>query len=323
MPAEQQGVQRQQTRQQKQKQQQPQKHSQQRHQQQSEDENGDAARMVGRALVLPSQHQLSPRAQRSQQQQQSQGEEEQQGRQRSCKVAAGEDKQGSGAGGSKQQQRSKAQQAAAAAKAPAQRKPRRSKKQIAEDEAAAAAAAAAAEAEAAAVAAPPNKLQAIHDALDANRELQGRLRRLLASTDRAIDRNATVLLRVSAGGRARGARMYACMWLSFREADCAAWMAMQPSRRHVSSLGDPNAPATMATPLPRSSQQVRALRAKKAAPPAVATVPVSAEPSQLQAPIGTSWFWGGASGGGGGGGQLPPNPDAEELKSLYQHLPFR
>lgn len=70
------------------------------------------------------------------------------------------------------------------------------------------------------------------------------------------------------------------------------------------------------------------MKAKKNAPPAVGTVPVTtAEPgAQLQAPIGSSWFWGGAAGGGtaaGAASRVPPNPDAEALKPLYQHLPFR
>lgn len=69
-------------------------------------------------------------------------------------------------------------------------------------------------------------------------------------------------------------------------------------------------------PLP----QVRTLAAKKAAPPAVATVPIRGEPTQALAPTGGSWFWGGAA---GGGAEPPPNPDAEELRPLYQHLPFR
>lgn len=67
--------------------------------------------------------------------------------------------------------------------------------------------------------------------------------------------------------------------------------------------------------------QVRSLKAKKSAPPAVATVAASAEPAQLQAPIGTSWFWGGSAGAGGQG--VPPNPDAQALLPLYSHLPFR
>lgn len=66
------------------------------------------------------------------------------------------------------------------------------------------------------------------------------------------------------------------------------------------------------------TKQVRELRAKKSAPPPVATVPVTAEPAQLQAPVGASWFWGGQGGGG-----PEPNPDAADLKPLFQHLPFR
>ena len=72
---------------------------------------------------------------------------------------------------------------------------------------------------------------------------------------------------------------------------------------------------------------MRTLAAKKTAPPTVATVPLTSESVQLQAPVGSSWFWGGSSAAGGaaGGfaGELPPNPDAEELRPLYQRLPFR
>lgn len=92
-------------------------------------------------------------------------------------------------------------------------------------------------------------------------------------------------------------------------------------------------PASSPSALPHSTShthtphaaQVRALRAKKSAAPAVAAVATAAQPAQLQAPIGTSWFWGAGGGGPGAGlgGPVPPNPDAADLRPLYEHLPFR
>lgn len=75
-----------------------------------------------------------------------------------------------------------------------------------------------------------------------------------------------------------------------------------------------------------SPLQVRAVRAQKLAPPPVAAVPLAAAEAAAQqpAPVGASWFWGSAgAGGAAGGSQVPLYPDAEDLKPLYQHLPFR
>ncbi len=53
-------------------------------------------------------------------------------------------------------------------------------------------------------------------------------------------------------------------------------------------------------------------------------MPLTSEAAQLQAPVGGSWFWGGGPAAeGAGAGELPPNPDAQELRPLYQRLPFR
>jgi hypothetical protein len=132
-------------------------------------------------------------------------------------------------------------------KPPPQRKGRKSRA-AAQQEAAeqAAAAAASAEEEEEPPPRPPTKLEAIREALGANRELQGRLRRLLASANRAIDRNATVLLQV------RTAAAWCCCLpvllltqpcLSARlpgtgastppSPHCPAW----PARRRVASAG--------------------------------------------------------------------------------------
>ncbi|KAI7841291.1 hypothetical protein COHA_004910, partial [Chlorella ohadii] len=213
-----------------------------------EEEHEQAAQMIAAALG-PSQRRSSRTALYSQQTAQP-------------PAAAKQQEQQAGKPPAKQQRQRKSGQAAAPA---AGGRRGRGKKGTAAEQAPAAKSSATAAAAAAKRAPPPpvSKLQAVREALEANRGLQARLHRLLASTNRAIDCNANILLRV------------------------------------------------------------RALAAKKSAPPAVATVPLTSEAAQLQAPVGGSWFWGGGPvAGGAGAGELPPNPDAQELRPLYQRLPF-
>lgn len=95
---------------------------------------------------------------------------------------------------------------------PGQRR-RKTKAELAAEAHEAALAAEEAEAAAAAAAAAAqtiSKVEAVRAALEANRQLQSRLRRLLASTDRAIDRNAALQQQV----RARLAAQVPCPMLA-------------------------------------------------------------------------------------------------------------
>ncbi|KAL4425581.1 hypothetical protein ABPG75_009597 [Micractinium tetrahymenae] len=106
-------------------------------------------------------------------------------------AAAGKGQKGARAKAPQPKQPTKAQQQKQQGKEKPGRKRRKTKAELAAEARKAALAAAEAEAEAAAAAAQPiSKVDAVRAALEANRQLQGRLRRLLASTDRAINRNA-------------------------------------------------------------------------------------------------------------------------------------
>ena len=152
-----------------------------------EDEHEQAAQMIGRAFA-PSLRRSFRSTLHSQQTAQPPAQARQQEPQASKSPA-------------KQQRKRKTGQAAAPS--PAGRRARGKKGAVTEETSTARPAAAARAAAAAAAAAaqaqqqqPASKLQAVRAALEANRDLQARLHRLLTSTNRAIDCNANVLLRV-------------------------------------------------------------------------------------------------------------------------------
>jgi hypothetical protein len=83
-------------------------------------------------------------------------------------------------------------------------------------------------------------------------------------------------------------------------------------------------PAATRMPCSAPPRQVRVLRAKKRAAPAVTSAGAGAASAEQAAPAGTSWYWGSYAAGHGlaAGDDLPPNVDGAALQPLLSHLPF-